>query len=320
MTSGKTSVPVNRRSAISLMGSAAVGLMAAPAILPRRAFAQGASFTTLKPGVISAAMIGEMPLSGERDGKVIGADVEMLETIASALGMKVEWKLYGWPAVIEAVQSNRAEWFGGNFSWTETRSNVMQLTDAIFYTGAYLVMKQDKPFTDAITIPDLAGYTLGTVVGFSTVPDMRKIPGVTELKLYDNTDAVLRDVVAGRLDFAVLDSPVIDYIILQNPDFGLKQIPLSAHPDFPTLTSKFSAVWGIPPDNHDLFDAVNQGLRWLHATGRSAALLAKYGLNNPNYMVPMASNPRLGIDRDAAGNPIGTFGHTQRDFSAFFTV
>ncbi len=311
-------VPFSRRRVLGLLGTAATGL-AAPAILPRRAFA-AAEFTTLKPGVISAAMIGEMPLSGERDGKAIGSDVEILEGIAAALGMTVEWELYGWPAVIEAVQSNRAEWFGGNFAWNETRAGIMQLTDAAFYTGAYLVMKQDKPFTDSVTIDQMAGYTLGTVVGFSPIPDMQKIPGLGELKLYDNTDATLRDVVAGRVDFAVLDAPVIDYIILQNPDFGLKQVPLSAHPDYPLLTSKFSAIWGIPPGNTDLFDAVNQGLRWMHATGKSAEIMAKYGLTNPDYLVPMASNPRLGVDRDEAGNPIGTYGHTSRDFSEFFPV
>lgn len=319
MKLSKTSLHVSRRRTLTLLGAAA-GSLAAPALLPRGAFAQGADIATLRPGVISGAMIGEMPLSGERDGKAIGADVEMLEAIAAALGMTVDWELYGWPAVIEAVQSNRAEWFGGNFAWTETRSNVMQLTDAVFYTGAYLVMQQDKPFTDTITIDDLAGHTLGTVVGFSTVPDMRNVPAITELKLYDNTDAVLRDVIAGRLDFAVLDAPVIDYIILQNPGFGLKQIPLQTHPDFPTLTSKFSAIWGIPPSNTDLFDAVNQGLRWLHATGQSAEILAKYGLTNPDYMLPMDSDPRLGVDRDEAGNPIGTFGHEPRDFSEFFPV
>lgn len=309
---------ISRRKALTLIAVTGTAL-AAPAILTRRAFA-AADFKTLKPGVISGAMIGEMPLSGQKDGKAIGSDVEMLETIASALGMKVEWQLYGWPAVIEAVQSNRAEWFGGNFAWNETRSKIMQLTDAAFYTGAYLVMKQDQPFSDKISIEDLKGHTLGTLVGFSMLPDMQKVPGTKEVKLYDTTDAVLRDVVAGRLDFAVLDAPVIDYIILQNPNFGLKQVPVSANPDYPLLTSKFSAIWGIPPDNTDLFDAVNQGLRWLHKTGKSKEIMARYGLTNADYLVPMANDRRLGIDRDDQGNPIGTYGHTSRDFSQFFPV
>ena len=150
------------------------------------------------------------------------------------------------------------------------------------------------------------------------MPDMKKVPGTTEVKLYDGIDPCLRDVIAGRLDFAVLDAPIIDYIIQQNPDFKLKQLPMAADPAFPTLTSKFSAIWGIDPSNTDLFDAINQGLRWLHKSNQVAPILAKYGITNPDYLVPVQPDPRIGVDRDEAGNPIGTFEHEQRDFSQYF--
>lgn len=309
----------SRRRVLRLAGMGAASL-AAPAILPARAFAQGAEIKTLKPGVISAAMMGEMPLTGERDGKIIGADAEMLQAIAAKLGIGIEWTVMGFPAVIEAVQSNRAEWFGGNFAWTPTRAKVIQLTDAVFFTGAYVIMKQDKIAKDSVTIADLNGHSIGTGTGFSVVPEMKKVPGITELKLYDNTDACLRDVIAGRLDFAVLDAPIIDYIIQQNPSFGLKQLPLVNDPGFPTLTSKFGAIWGIPPTNTDLFDAVNQGVRWLHKTGQMAPILAKYGITNTDYLVPKTPDPRIGVDRDEGGKPIGPFGHEPRDFSSFFVA
>jgi polar amino acid transport system substrate-binding protein len=147
---------------------------------------------------------------------------------------------------------------------------------------------------------------------------MKKIEGVKEVKLYDNTDSCLRDVRAGRLDFAVLDAPTIDYMILQDPSLKLKQIPMSYDEKFPSLTAKFEAIWGVHPQNQDLFDGVNQGLRWLKATDQIRPVLAKYGIKNPDYLVPPTKDPRIGVDRDEKGNLIGPFEHPPRDFSQAF--
>ena len=50
----------------------------------------------------------------------------------------------------------------------------------------------------------------------------------------------------------------------------------------------------------------------------NAQLLAKYGVDNPDYLVPPAVNPRFGVDRDDKGNIIGAGGHTPKDYSALF--
>ena len=55
------------------------------------------------------------------------------------------------------------------------------------------------------------------------------------MKLYDNSDGCVRDVVAGRLDFAMLDAPTVDYMILQEPGLGLKQVPMVQDEAFPQL-------------------------------------------------------------------------------------
>jgi polar amino acid transport system substrate-binding protein len=318
VTDDRRSRPFTRRHVLQAAGIGAAALGGLAPLAPRHARAAAPEIKTLEQGFITAACTGEMPLTGERDGQPVGTDLDMLKLIADRLGLKVKVVLMGFPGVIEAVQSGRADWFGGNFAWTPVRSKILQLTDAVFYTGAYVIMREDEPLTGTVSVADLSGRSIGSGTGYSVVPDMKKVPGAKEVKLYDGIDPCLRDVIAGRLDFAVLDAPIVDYIILQNPGFKLKQLPMAADPAFPTLTSKFSAIWGIDPSNTDLFDAINQGLRWLHKSGQAGPILSEYGIKNPDYLVPMDPNPRLGVDRDEAGNIIGTFGHEQRDFSQYF--
>jgi ABC-type amino acid transport substrate-binding protein len=277
----------------------------------------GPALKTVTPGVLTVAMNGDMPMTGLKDGKLIGTDGEMIALIGQKLGLSVRPSLMEWSATIESIRSGRADVMLGNMGWTPVRARVMLLTDAIYYAGTFATMKKNVPL-EKVTIGDMKGHSIGTVTGFTIVPEMKKVPGTTAVKLYDTSDACIRDVVAGRLDFAVLDAPTVDYMILQNPGWGLKQVPVVHDPAFPQLTSKQHTVMGLNQQNPDLFDAVNAGVKWLWRTKTNAALLRKYGVGNPDYLVPPEPNPRIGVDRDANDDPIGPAAHKVKDFSSLF--
>jgi polar amino acid transport system substrate-binding protein len=277
------------------------------------------SFRTVSPGVLTVAINGDMPMTSVKDGKLIGTDGEMISLIAQKLGLEVKPALMEWSATVESVRTGRTDIMLGNMGWTPTRAKVLLITDAIYYAGTFATMKKDVSL-DKVMIGDMKGRSIGTVTGFTIVPEMKKVPGTTEVKLYDTSDACIRDVVAGRLDFAMLDPPTVDYMILQNADWGLKQIPIVHDDAFPQLTSKQHTVMGMNQGNPDLFDAVNAGVAWLWKTNTNGQLLAKYGVKNPDYLVPPTVNPRIGVDRDdKSKNIIGAGGHTPKDYSALFT-
>src|SRR4051812_24186057 len=276
------------------------------------------TFKTVAPGVLTIANSNEMPMIAMEGGKLIGSDAEIVATIAQKLGLGVVSAQMEWAATVQSVKSGRADLMCRNMGWTPARAQALAITDASYYAGAFVCMKKDQPFTSAITVNDVKGRSIGTVNGFTIVPEMKKLPGVGEVKLYDNSDGCVRDVVAGRLDFAVLDGPLVDYMILKNPNWNLKQVPLLPDPAYPQLTSKQHTVLGMTPDNPDLFDAVNAGVKWMWKTGQNAALMKKYGISNPDYLVPPEKNLRIGIDRDANDNVIGPYAHKSKDFSAVF--
>jgi polar amino acid transport system substrate-binding protein len=284
---------------------------------PARA-ADAPKFTTVNPGVITVATNGDMPMTSVKDDKLIGTDGEMITAIAAKLGLGIKPSLMEWSATIESIKTRRADIMLGNMGWTPKRAEVMLITDAPYYAGTFVTMKADVPFTETVGVDDFKGHSIGTVTGFTIVPEMKKVPGTTEVKLYDTSDGCIRDVVAGRLDFAILDAPTVDYMIQQNAGIGLKQIPIKPDAGYPQLTSKQHTVFGMNGQNPDLFDAVNAGVAWLWRTKLNATLMAKYGASNPDYLVPPAKNPRIGVDRTETGAIIGPFAHTPKDFSALF--
>lgn len=305
-----SSLPVSRRGVMAGAG--------ATLFVGRAASAQAPRFRTVTPGVLTVANSGEMPMVGFEGDKMIGSDAEMVAVIAAKLGLTLKSALMEWSATVQSVRSGRADIMVGNMGWTPARAQALLITDAIYYGGAFAAVKRDKQTSDAITVGEMKGRSIGTITGFTIVPEMKRVPGTTEVKLYDNSDAAVRDVVAGRLDLALLDGPLMDYMILQNPGWGLKTVALQRDPAFPQLTSKQHTVMGMNQDNHDLFDAVNAGVKWLWATKGNAELMRKYGISNPDYLEPPDPNPRIGVDRTAAGGLTGPGAHTPKDFSALF--
>jgi ABC-type amino acid transport substrate-binding protein len=304
-------IKILRRGFIAGAGAA----LATPSIRRVRA---APSFKTVAPGVLTVANSNEMPMVGMDNGKLIGSDAEIISTIAQKMGLGVASAQMEWSATVQSVKSGRADVMAGNMGWTPARAAQLLITDAIYYAGAFVCMKTSQPFTTAVTINDMKGRSIGTVNGFTIVPEMKKVPGTTEVKLYDNSDGCVRDVVAGRLDFALLDGPLVDYMILKNPNWNLKTVALTGDPGFPQLTSKQHTVMGMNQENFDLFDAVNAGVKWMWKTKQNAALMQKYGISSPDYLVAPTPNPRVGVDRDAAGNVIGPGAHPPKDFSSLF--
>jgi polar amino acid transport system substrate-binding protein len=294
-----------------------VGMGATLLAASRRSAFAAPSFKTVEPGVLTIANSNEMPMIAMEDGKLIGSDAEIIATIAAKMGLGVKSAQMEWSATVQSVKSGRADIMMGNMGWTPARAAALLITDAIYFAGTMVCMKQDQPFT-SFTVNDAKGHSIGTVNGFTIVPEMKKLPGVGEVKLYDNSDGCVRDVVAGRLDFAVLDAPLVDYMILKNPNWNLKQVPMMHDDAFPQITSKQHTVMGMNQQNFDLFDAVNAGVKWMWKTKQNAELMKKYGIANPDYLVPPPKNLRIGVDRDADGGVIGPGAHPAKDFSSLF--
>jgi polar amino acid transport system substrate-binding protein len=249
---------------------------------------------TLEPGKLQVAFNGDLPMSSWQNDQLIGFDGEMISLIASDLGLEIVPQQMDWAAAIESTTSGRVDVMIGAVGWTEERSKVMLLTDPIYYFGVLLTQQADTSYS---TFADMAGRKVGTVTGFSLVPELKAVPGIGEVRLYDTSDAVMRDLVAGRIDMAVLDPALVELAIAEHPEWNLHQVELQPDPAFPILSNKFNAVFGIRTEGQAFHDAVNAGIAELWATCQNQAFMAKYGVTNPSFFTPPDPNPRVGIDR-----------------------
>ncbi|MFL5333399.1 MAG: substrate-binding periplasmic protein [Geminicoccaceae bacterium] len=278
-----------RRRGLAALIASGIALAGVPA--------QAAPPKTMEPGKLTVGINGDMPMTSVKDGKLIGTDGELIAAIAGRLGLEVNVVQMEWSALIQATKQGKVDLMLGSMGWTKERSQVMLLSDPIYYFGTFLLQKKTSSLS---TFEDMKGHSVGTVTGFTLVPELKSVPGIGEVKLYDTSDGVMRDVLAGRLDLAVLDPGLVQYAISQHPEWDIHQVALKPQPDkFPIMSTKYYAIMGIYKELGDLETAINAEIAKAWAACENVALMSRYGLGDPDWFTPPSPDYRIGVDRPA---------------------
>lgn len=280
---------ISRRLVLTMAGVAV-----ARSFGPAPAVAQIA-YKLIEPGVLSVAITGDMPGLVARDGKLVGYDGEILQIAADNLALKIRPVPMEWSGAIAAVQAGRVDLIGGNVAWTEQRAARLSLTDPTSYFQNGITQ---KGATNWRTLKDLENRKVGSITGFSFLPELRAIRGL-ELALYDTADAALRDLLTGRIEAMIGDPPVIDYAISQNPQWGLRNVPFADdNPAFPLLTGVGRQyVFGLSKENAPLAEALSGEIRKIWGACRVREIGRRYGNVNETNFTPSPKNFRVGVDR-----------------------
>src|SRR6266403_982185 len=232
--------------------------------------ASGETVKTVQPGKLTIAMNGDMPMTQLKDGKLGGTDGELMVLVAKKLGLEPVVQQMDWAAEIESTKQGKVDVMHGAMGWIEPRTKIMNLTEPIYYFGTLLAQKSEHNWH---TFADMKGHSVATVTGFTLVPELKKVDGIGEVKLYDTSDGVMQDLVAGRVDMAILDPPLMQYAIKEHPEWKLHQVALDPEPDkYPIMSTKYNVIFGVNK-------------------------MANYGLGDKSWFIPPPENPRLGVDR-----------------------
>jgi polar amino acid transport system substrate-binding protein len=254
-----------------------------------------AEVKTLEPGKLNIGMNGDMPMTQIKDGKLSGTDGELMVWVAESIGLEPKPVQMDWAALIEGTKQGKLDVMHGAMGWLEARTKIMILTEPIYYFGTLLAQKEENNFT---TFADMKGRKVGTVTGFTLVPELKTVDGIGEVKLYDTSDGVMQDLLAGRIDMAILDPPLVQYAIFQHPEWKIKQLPLKAEPDrYPVMSTKYNVIFGVNKNEPELAEAINGAIKKIWADCLNVKTMAKYGLGDKAWFEPPENNPRLGVDR-----------------------
>lgn len=154
-------------------------------------------------GAIRAGSTGQSyPNSYQEDGKLIGYDVEVIETIAKKLDREVKWTNADFAGLMGQLEARKLETVANNVAVTEERSGQYDFTKPYAYMGAAVVRLGSN--SELKTLEDMDGSTIAGVLGSNNTTHLKnwakKHEVDVDIRTYETRDGAMQDLLAGRVD------------------------------------------------------------------------------------------------------------------------
>lgn len=154
------------------------------------------------------------------DGEYTGFDIELATyVVCEKLGVDLILQPVNWDAKELELNNKNIDVIWSGMTITDERKELMSFTMPYVKNEQVVVVMAGS---DIASIDDLAGKTLGTQAGSSSVdvldanPDLRDSLG--EINLYEDFVMAMMDLELGGVDCVLIDSTVAGYQISQKPD------------------------------------------------------------------------------------------------------
>lgn len=241
--------------------------------------AEDAKEEPIKVGIV---VHGEPPVRYYIDGDpmkgLTGYEVDIIENVADCMGVEVEFYDVTWSGLFAGLLSEKWDWAASSVFITEEREAMMRFSNP-YQESDVAFLKQAGTQLDSFD--DLEGKVLGADTGsgaYNWLEENQDTYGPYTIQTYDGMGEVQQDVVSGRLDGGLGDSPNMEFFAGQYPEveMGLYlgagyKIGIAFRPDYP------------------LVDDFNECLMKLKESGRTAELFEEHFGSEPREGGPVVT-------------------------------
>ncbi|MFC3833298.1 MULTISPECIES: ABC transporter substrate-binding protein [Deinococcus] len=178
-------------------------LLALTALALLASTAQARSWDDIKKsGTIKIATEGAFPPFNVLKGKVLtGFEVDLANQLAAQLGLKVQWVTQPFDNLLIGLNQDRYDFVIASHGITPERQKAVDFSSPHYCTGGAIVTKPGGPTTAAA----LSGKSVAVQVGTTYLENVRKVPGVGDVKTFPKDTDAQAALMAGRVDAWVGD-------------------------------------------------------------------------------------------------------------------
>ncbi len=202
------------------------------------------------------------PFEMEKNGKVVGFDVDLVNAIAKVEGFKVEWHTMDFQGLIPALQTGTIQMAVAGMTITPQRAQVVYFSKPYYHSGQSILVKKDSNIKD---LADLKGKTVATKLGTTADIMLSKMKDI-KVERFTNIDDAYNQLQNGGAQAVVFDNPVnINYA--------------STHKNVHTVGKLLTGEdYGIAVSKQDpkLLEIVNAGLEKIIKNGEYLKIYRKY--------------------------------------------
>ncbi|MGC9523589.1 MAG: basic amino acid ABC transporter substrate-binding protein [Anaerolineae bacterium] len=184
------------------------------------------------------------------DREIVGYDIDLMRAIADEAGFEVEFRNVAWDGIFAGLAAGEYDAIISSVTITEERQETYDFSDPYINAGQITVVPQDSDITGP---DDLSGHTVGVQISTTGAFEVQNIEGV-EVNEYDEIGLAFEDLVAGRIDAVVCDTPVAADFALQREEYR-EALKIVGEP----FTNEYYGVV-VQKGNDELLAMINAGL------------------------------------------------------------
>lgn len=204
----------------------------------------------------------------DKDKNIVGFDIEMMNAIAKAMNMQIEFKNTAWDGIFAGLESGDYDAILSSVTITDERKQKYDFSDPYINAGQSVVVMTAEAKINSDK--DLPGKKVGAQIGTTGALAVGKIQGAT-LKEYDTIDLALMDLVNGNLNAVVVDTPVAADYVLSSEQFKGK-LKIAGKP----FTEEYYGLCVRKGKGTELLKNFNDGLKKIQADGTYDKIYAKW--------------------------------------------
>jgi|LDZT01.1.fsa_nt_gi polar amino acid transport system substrate-binding protein len=181
-------------------------------------------------GILSASAAPEKIIIGtsadwppfewiDANNNFVGFDMDLMKIIAKIQGYEIEIQDIGFDSLIPALQSDRIDLMAAGATLTEERLEVADASNTYWSGSQGVMVKEDSELNIATAL--IGGKSVGAQRGTTQADWLEENlvqQGVdVKLELYETNDLGIMDLVNGRIDVFVADTPAAEAFVKNNP-------------------------------------------------------------------------------------------------------
>jgi polar amino acid transport system substrate-binding protein len=206
--------------------------------------------------------------SVDSNKQIVGFDIDVMNAIAKAMGLQVEFKNTAWDGIFAGLESGDYDAILSSVTITDERKAKYDFSDPYINAGQAVVVLIAE--TKINSDKDLPGKKVGAQIGTTGAIAVKPISGVT-LKEYDTIDLAFLDLVNKNLDAVVVDTPVAANYALASDQFKGK-LKIVGKP----FTDEYYGLCVRKGQQKDLLKSFNDGLKKIKADGTYDKIYAQW--------------------------------------------
>ncbi len=200
----------------------------------------------------------------DKQGKIIGFDIDIIHAIASDQGIRVNVINTKWDTIFVGLDGNEYDIVFGGMGTTPERQAKYVLTDSYVESPSRIVVLEDSPIKQ---LSDLNGKNIGVTLGYDATADLKEHKITATQQESDSIYAQVKDLVSGKTDAMIADGLVAAYHINHIPDQKFRFI------DFANVTIPNVVM---ASHNKELVEKLNAGLANIKANGTYDVIYTKW--------------------------------------------